>query len=162
MQPLDRLFRDTLQDVYYAELTVTAFLGRVSTEAQSPRLVNALRLQTDHAAAQMRGLDEVFVLVGERYNGRSCPAIDGIVEHATTQMKNFRDSRAIDPALGSATRALQTYEIARLDELLMWAMTLGHNGTIQLFQEILDEKKAADIQLEEIDDELSTMSIVVK
>ena len=77
---LDTLFHDTLKDIYYAERTILKALPKMARGAQSPKLKQAFEKHKDETQGQVERLQQVFEIIGKRAQGKTCPAIDGIVE----------------------------------------------------------------------------------
>ena len=59
----------------------------------------------------------------------------------------FDDPRVLDAALIAAGQAVEHYEITRYGTLIAWAKQLGRSDCAALFQQNLDEEKAADKKL---------------
>ena len=83
-------------------------------------------------AAPNSRLQEVFEILGKRAQGKTCPAIDGILEEGEEMLDEFKGQPALDAALVSAAQAVEHYEIARYGTLRRWAETLGMQDAAKL------------------------------
>ena len=77
---LDDLFYDTLKDIFYAEKKILKALPKMIRGAQSPDLKAAFEKHRGETEVQVERLQQVFDIIGKRAVGKTCAAIDGIVE----------------------------------------------------------------------------------
>jgi ferritin-like metal-binding protein YciE len=82
--------------------------------------------------------------MGKRASGKTCPAIDGLVEEGEEIMEEYKDSPAHDAGLVGAAQAIEHYEITRYGTLAAWARQLGNGDAERLLHETLEEEKRAD------------------
>ena len=86
----------------------------------------------------------MFEIFGKRAQGKTCPAIEGILEEGTDILDEFKDTAALDAGLVSAAQAVEHYEIARYGTLKRWAETLGMADAARLLGQTLDEESKTD------------------
>ena len=149
---LDDLFLDTLRDIYYAERQILKALPKMARGAQSDELRAAFEAHREETETHVERLQEVFELMGKRARGKTCPAIDGIIEEGEEIMASFKDSPALDAGLVSAAQAVEHYEITRYGTLKRWAEVLGMKEAAALLSKTLDEESATDEKLTGIAD----------
>lgn len=150
---LDDLFHDTLRDIYYAERQILKALPKMARGAQSDELRAAFEAHREETETHVERLQEVFELMGKRARGKTCPAIDGIIEEGEEIMASFKDSPALDAGLVSAAQAVEHYEITRYGTLKRWAEVLGMKEAAALLSKTLDEESATDEKLTGIADQ---------
>jgi len=92
-------------------------------------------------------LQQVFEIIGKRAQGKTCPAIDGIIEEGEEVMAEYKGTPALDAGLIAAAQAVEHYEITRYGTLMTWARRLGRPDCAAILAETLDEEKAADKKL---------------
>lgn len=146
MKTLAEAFHHTLQDIYYAEQSLTKALPNVSkaaTNAEFKALVDAHLKETKE---QVKLLDKVFASIGEKASGMKCDAIDGLIKE-TDGIIHEASGVALDASLIAAAQAVEHYEIARYGTLREWAKVLGHSEAHDLLSQILDMEKAANSKL---------------
>jgi ferritin-like metal-binding protein YciE len=92
-------------------------------------------------------LVEVFGIIDKKPQGKTCPAIDGIIEEGAEIMKDFKGTAALDAGLIGAAQAVEHYEISRYGTLKRWAQMLGHGNAVELLNETLEEEEQTDVDL---------------
>ena len=144
---LDDLFLDTLKDIYYAERKILKALPKMARGAQSDHLKKAFEKHKDETEGQVERLQQVFEILGKRAQGKTCPAIDGIIEEGEEIMEEFKDTPALDAGLVSAAQAVEHYEITRYGTLKRWAQMLGMDDAAKLLDQTLAEESKTDEDL---------------
>ena len=144
---LDDLFLDTLKDIYYAERKILKALPKMARGAQSDQLKLAFEKHKDETEGQVERLQQVFEILGKRAQGKTCPAIDGIIEEGEEIMEEFKDTPALDAGLVSAAQAVEHYEITRYGTLRRWAQMLGMDDAVKLLDQTLAEESKTDEDL---------------
>ena len=144
---LDDLFLDTLKDIYYAERKILKALPKMARGAQSDQLKKAFEQHKDETEGQVERLQQVFEILGKRAQGKTCPAIDGIIEEGEEIMEEFKDTPALDAGLVSAAQAVEHYEITRYGTLKRWAQMLGMDDAAKLLDQTLAEESKTDEDL---------------
>ncbi|SEH68156.1 ferritin-like domain-containing protein [Paracoccus alkenifer] len=141
---LDDLFHDTLKDIYYAERQILKALPKMARGAQSGELREAFEKHRDQTETHVERLQQVFEIIGKTPRGKTCPAIDGIIEEGDEVMAAFKGSPALDAGLIAAAQAVEHYEIARYGTLRQWAQDLGLRDAARLLDETLSEEAGTD------------------
>lgn len=144
---LDDLFHDTLKDIYYAERQLLKALPKMARAAQSEKLRDAFQTHRDQTETHVERLQQVFEIIGKAARGKTCPAIDGIIEEGEEVISDFKGSPALDAGLIAAAQAAEHYEISRYGTLRQWARQLGHDDAAKLLDQTLDEEAATDEML---------------
>ena len=147
---LENLFYDGLKDIYYAERKIVKALRKMSRGASSDQLKQAFDKHRDETEAQIERLQQVFELLGKRAVGKTCPAIDGILEEGEEILDEYKQSPALDAGLVAAAQAVEHYEIARYGTLKKWAETLGMEDAAKLLDETLQEESKTDEALSQL------------
>jgi ferritin-like metal-binding protein YciE len=144
---LDSLFHDTLRDIYYAEKKILRTLPKMAKGAQSRELKAAFEKHREQTEGQVERLDQVFEMIGKRAQGKTCPAIDGIIEEGQEIMEEYKDTPALDAGLLAAAQAVEHYEITRYGTLRRWAEMMGMPEAAKLLDETLQEESQTDEEL---------------
>ena len=147
---LKDLFYDGLKDIYYAERAILKALPKMARGAQDEQVKAAFQKHKEETQGHVERLQQVFEIIGKRAQGKTCPAIDGIIEEGEEMLDEFKGQPALDAALVSAAQAVEHYEIARYGTLRRWAETLGMNDAAKLLNQTLDEEAATDEALSQI------------
>ena len=141
---LDDLFHETLKDIYYAERKILKALPKMAKGAQSPELKAAFEKHRDETEGHVERLRQVFEIFGKRAQGKTCPAIDGIIEEGEEILDEFKGSPALDAGLIAAAQAVEHYEITRYGTLRRWAEELGMKDAAKLLAQTLAEESKTD------------------
>ena len=147
---LDALFLEALKDIYYAERKILRALPKMMRAAQSPQLKQAFQQHKDETEGHKERLDQVFEMIGRRPQGKTCPAIDGIIEEGEEVMDTFKGTPALDAGLVAAAQAVEHYEMARYGTLCAWAKVLGMDEAVQVLTQTLEEEKKTDEALTQL------------
>lgn len=149
---LDDLFHDTLKDIYYAERKILTALPKMAKAAQSAELKAAFEKHRGQTEGQVERLVEVFGIIDKKPQGKTCPAIDGILEEGGEIMKDYKGTAALDAGLIGAAQAVEHYEMSRYGTLKRWAEMLGHADAAELLNETLEEEEQTDVDLSALAD----------
>lgn len=148
---LEKLFLDSIKDIYYAEKALLKALPRMRKGTTSPELMAAFE---DHLAVtknQVLRLEQVFEALGEKAKGKKCEAIEGLVKEAESIIEDTDAGTATrDVGLILAAQKVEHYEIASYGGLKQLAVTLGHEEIAGLLEETLSEEKETDVLLTQI------------
>lgn len=147
---LNDLFLENLKDIYYAERKILKALPKMARGAQSEDLKAAFTSHAEETQVQIERLQQVFELLGKRAVGKTCPAIEGIIEEGEEVLETFKGSVAIDAGLVAAAQAVEHYEMARYGTLKAWAEVLGMDEAAALLDETLQEEMATDERLTDL------------
>lgn len=141
---MENLFYDGLKDIYYAEKKIVKALPKMAKGAQSEEVAQAFEKHKEESEVHIERLEEIFEIFGKRAQGKTCPAIDGIIEEGEEILEEFKDSPALDAGLIAAAQAVEHYEIARYGTLKRWAQVMGINDAAKLLEKTLKEESMTD------------------
>jgi ferritin-like metal-binding protein YciE len=83
-------------------------------------------------------------LIDAKPQGKTCPAIIGMIEEGQEVIEEYKATPALDAGLLAAAQSVEHYEISRYGTLKTWAEELGLDQVVQLFEATLREEKATD------------------
>lgn len=149
---LEELFHETLKDIYYAERKILRALPKMARGANSEELKAAFQKHEEETQVQVERLQQVFELIGKPARGKTCPAIDGIIEEGEEALQAFANSPALDASLIAAAQAVEHYEIARYGTLHRWAQVMGMKDAAKLLDQTLQEEGMTDESLTQLAD----------
>ncbi|MGD9478797.1 ferritin-like domain-containing protein [Shinella sp. G-2] len=147
---MEDLFLDGIKDIYYAERKIIAGLKKMIRGAEAEDLKAAFDKHLQETESQVERLVQVFELLGKPARGKTCPAIDGILEEGQEILEEFKGSPALDAGLIAAAQAVEHYEIARYGTLKSWAMQLGKSDVAKLLDQTLAEETKTDQALTQL------------
>ncbi len=150
METLQQLFEETVRDIYYAEKKILKALPKMAKKAASPNLASAFDAHVAETEGQVERLEQIFELLGKAARGKTCPAIDGIIEEGEEIMKEAKDdtvARRWDAGRGAGGRALRDF---RYGTLKAWARKLGMDEVVRVIETSLQEEKDTDAKLSDL------------
>ena len=115
----------------------------MAKNASSANLKEAL---TEHLAVtenQIKRLEQVFELIGEKAVAKKCEAMAGLIKEGEEIMEETEVGPVRDAGIIAASQKIEHYEIATYGTLCSFGKTLGENDAIDLLHETLVEEKDA-------------------
>ena len=147
----EELFVHELQDMYYAEQTLTKVLPKLASESTDRELSKAFTHHHAETKEQIENLEQVFENIGKPARGERCPGIEGIKEeHESFMQENSPTPALLDMHLTGAAARAEHYEIAAYTGLIEKARALGERESVKLLQENLRQEKEAAKKVESI------------
>src|SRR5690606_34073074 len=113
----DELFMSSLQDLYDAEKQILEALPKMAKQASSRELRQALERHQRETEGQIERLEDIFEMMDQRAKGKSCEAIEGLIEEGEEMMEETDDPEVRDAGLIAAEQAVEHYEIAKYGTL---------------------------------------------
>ncbi len=136
-----------MQDIYYAERQILKALPKMAKAAQNEELKQALMHHREETQGQVERLQKAFESIGRRAQGKTCEAINGLIEEGEEGIEEFPEGVVRDAGILANAQAVEHYEMARYGTIVAWAKACGQPEVAQLMQETLDEEKKADTLL---------------
>jgi len=148
---LEDLFLETLKDIFFAERQILKGLPKLAKAAADPKLREAFMHHREETEQQVDRLRQVFEIIGKRAQGKTCEAINGLLEESEELLElSPQPSPVRDAGLIAAAQAVEHYEMARYGALVAWAKALGNDQIAQLLHESLEEEKKTDTLLNQM------------
>lgn len=147
---LRELFVYELKDIYWAEKTLTKAIPKMIKNATSTELIDALSGHLKETTEQVKRLEEVFSLIGEKAVAIKCEAMIGLIAEAEEIMAGTEKGEVRDAGIILSAQKVEHYEIAAYGTLCSFAKTLKENEALALLEDTLDEEKGIDEKLTEI------------
>ncbi|MFC6489761.1 ferritin-like domain-containing protein [Nitratireductor sp. GCM10026969] len=152
---MNDLFHDTLKDIYYAEKKILKALPKMARGAESEEVRRAFEKHRDETEAQVERLEQVFEIIGKSAKGKTCPAIDGIIEEGAEILDEYKGAPAIDAGLVAAAQSVEHYEISRYGTLKRWAQLMKMDDAVKLLDQTLSEEIKTDEALTKVADKVA-------
>ena len=147
----EQLFEHELQDIYYAEKTLTKVLPTLAEEASDRELSRAFTTHLKETENQVANLEKIFRQLGKSPEAHPCAGIEGIKkEHDEFVKENDASSEMLDAFLTGAASRTEHYEIAAYTGLVGQARALKEREAVTLLQENLKQEKEALKKIETI------------
>jgi ferritin-like metal-binding protein YciE len=148
---LEKLFIDSLKDIYWAEKALTKALPKMQKAATTPELQQAIEEHLGQTMEQVSRLEQVFELMEEKAQAKKCDAMEGLIKEGESVIEETEDGTMTrDAGIIMAAQKVEHYEIATYGSLVSLAQTLGREDVAEILSTTLDEEKTTDQGLTEI------------
>ncbi|MHB8970764.1 MAG: ferritin-like domain-containing protein [Pirellulaceae bacterium] len=141
------LYVDELKDLYNAEHQILKALPKMATAASDEDLAKAFTEHLSQTKNQVARLDKIFKNLDISPKGKTCKAMQGLLEEGKEIIDEDADPTVKDAALIAAAQRVEHYEMAGYGCVRTFARLLGEDSAADLLQETLDEEGAADKKL---------------
>lgn len=141
----DDLFLHQLEDIYDAENQILKALPEMAKAADDKDLKKAFEKHLLQTEEQIKRLDEIFDLLGEKSKRIECKGMKGLLEEGKECLKIDSDMPGVkDAALIGAARKVEHYEIAGYSSLILLAQTVELDEAEELLSKNLKEEQQTD------------------
>ncbi len=89
---LNVLFYETLRDIYFAEKQILRALPKMAKASQSAELRQAFETHRDQTEGHVERLEQIFEIIDKPARGKTCDAINGILDEGKEIMEEFADT----------------------------------------------------------------------
>src|SRR5688500_14381355 len=86
-ESLEKVFEDTLKDIYWAEKHLTKALAKLSKAAYNEELKDAFNTHLEETERQITKLDKCFELLGQKAVAKKCEAMEGLIKEGEQQIE---------------------------------------------------------------------------
>jgi ferritin-like metal-binding protein YciE len=147
---LEDLFNEELRDIYDAERQLIKALPKMAKAATSDELRQAFEEHLDQTRGQVERLERVFEACGKKARGKTCEAMQGLIEEGENIIDADGEDMVRDAGLIAAAQRVEHYEMAVYGCLRTWASQLDKQEVVELLEQTLNEEKEADHKLTQI------------
>lgn len=148
---LEKLFHDSLKDIYWAEKALTKSLAKLMKKTTTEELRSAIGDHIEQTQGQVGRLEEVFELIEQKAQAKKCEAMEGLIKEAESIVEETEDGTATrDAGIIMACQKVEHYEIATYGSLVSIAHTLGLDEAANILEQTLEEEKETDAKLSEV------------
>jgi ferritin-like metal-binding protein YciE len=150
LDSFEDLFIDQLQDLYDAEQQIVKALPLMADAAHDQSLKSAFQQHLLESKNQVSRLEQIFQTLGRSAQGKTCAAMEGLVDEGSEVINASGDPDVKDAALIAAAQRVEHYEMAGYGTARAFAQRLGRDDAAQLLQQTLEEEKATDKKLTQL------------
>jgi len=142
------LFLDQLRDMYNAEGQLIKALPKMAKAASNPELRQGFEQHLEQTRGHYERLERVFEALGEKVRGKTCQAMEGLVEEGKEWLGEDATPEVMDAGLIGCAQKVEHYEIATYGCLVTWAKQIDlDDDAVAALQQNLNEEKATDEKL---------------
>ena len=150
LDTLKSLLEDQIKDLYNAENQLVKALPKMAKKATSEKLRAAFESHLEETRGHVDRLTAIAQILETKPGGKTCKAMQGLVEEGKEVLEEDGEDSVIDAALIAAAQRVEHYEISAYGSARAMAEQLGEPRIIRLLQSTLDEEAAADKKLSSI------------
>jgi ferritin-like metal-binding protein YciE len=154
LDSLKKLYIEELRDLYSAENQILKALPKMEKAATAPELKEAFRSHLEETKGQVKRLERIFEKLDESPKGKTCKAMEGLVEEGEELLKEKAEPAIRDAGLIAAAQRVEHYEMAGYGTVRTYARLLKETEAEELLQETLDEEGQADKKLNKLAESL--------
>jgi ferritin-like metal-binding protein YciE len=149
------LFYDELRDALSAERQLVAALPKMAEKASSEELAKAFKDHLSQTKKHVTRVEQAFEETGKAARAKTCDAMKGLVEEASSMMEEKAEPEVMDAALIACAQKVEHYEIATYGTLCTWARSLGYSNALKLLKQNIDEEEKADKLLSDLAEKIN-------
>jgi ferritin-like metal-binding protein YciE len=150
LETLHDLFVDELRDIYSAERQLVRALPKMAKAATSPELKQAIEEHLAVTEGQVSRLEQIFEQLAESPRGKTCRAMEGLIEEGEEIAHQKGDCDVIDAGIIGGAQKVEHYEIAAYGTARAHAQALGQGQMAGLLEQSLNEEEEADQTLSQL------------
>jgi len=154
LESLRDLYIEELRDLYSAENQLVKALPKMAKAASSPELQAAFTEHLEQTKGHVERLETIFKSLDASPKGKTCKAMEGLVEEGDEMRKEKGEAAVIDAGLIAAAQRVEHYEIAGYGTVRTYARLLKETQAANLLQQTLDEEGETDKKLTELAESL--------
>ncbi len=147
---LHDLYVEELKDLYSAEHQILKALPKMAKAASHEELAQAFKDHLAETKTQVERLEKIFKKLGVSPKGKTCKAMEGLLEEGQDVMAEDAEPAVLDAALIASAQRVEHYEMAGYGCVRTFARLLGYDEAADLLQETLDEEGSTDKHLTDL------------
>jgi ferritin-like metal-binding protein YciE len=148
---LEKLFTDSLKDLYWAEKHLVKELPKMQKAATTQELKNAIDQHIAQTEEHVARLEQAFEMTGHKPQAKKCDAMEGLIKEGQSIVEETEDGTMTrDAGIIMAAQKVEHYEIATYGSLVSIANTLGYADVAEVLGATLEEEKETDATLSAI------------
>ena len=124
LEDLQDLFVEELRDLYSAENQLIKALPKMAKAASAPVLKSAFSEHLKQSEGQVGRLEKIFERLDKKPKGKTCKAMEGLVEEGSEMIKEDAEPAVKDAGLIAAAQRVEHYEIAGYGTVVAYAKLL--------------------------------------
>ncbi len=140
LHTLQDLLAEELKDLYNAEKQLVKALPKMARAASNEELKQGFLEHLEETKGHVERLEKVFEMLKLPARGKTCHAMEGLIEEGSEAIENKAPDAIRDAQLIGSAQRIEHYEIAAYGTARAFAEALGEKQVAELLQETLDEE----------------------
>ena len=147
LQSMNDLMLEELREIYSAERLALRAYPRLRKVVTTPALRDAIEHHLEQTKEQVERLGRVFEMMDARPRGKTCHAMEGLLEEAQAHLEADLTPELMEVMLVADLQKVEHFEIAAYGSAKAHAEALGLSEAARLLEETLNEEKETDTLL---------------
>ena len=143
MESIEELFEHELNDILGGEQALVDALEQMAQESADRDIKKAYTQHRKETQGQIKRLEKIFRLLGQKPEPESCPGIEGLIKEKKAFMREKPTEELLEFFNVGAAQKVERYEITSYETLIDMADKLGLTDAVELLEENLQEEEAA-------------------
>lgn len=143
MSTIEELFEHELKDMYGAETSILNGLEQMASESSDRDIKRLFQQHRKETQGQLKRLDKVFRMLGQKAEAETCPGIEGLVKEKKAFMRERPTEDLLEFYNIGAAQKVERYEITAYENLIDMAEKLGISDAVELLEQNLQEEESA-------------------
>jgi ferritin-like metal-binding protein YciE len=156
---LKDLLIEEIKDLYSAENQLLKALPKMANAATNAELKAGFTEHLEQTRGHVARLEQAGELLGESLKGKTCKAMEGLVEEGEEAIESDAPDAVRDANLIGAAQRVEHYEIAAYGTAHAFAEKLGLGELAELLQLTLDEESETDEKLTALSDTVNDEAV---
>ncbi len=156
---LNKIFIDTIKDMYWAEKHLSKALPKMAKAAGSQDLKAGFTEHLEQTKGHISRLEKCFEVIGKKAQAKKCEAMEGLVKEGEEAIEEYKQGPGRDAALIVAAQKVEHYEISGYGSLHAFAGLLGYTEAADLLAQTLQEEKDTDVKLSDLSDNINQAAL---
>lgn len=156
---IEDVFIEQLRDLYSAEQQFIKALPKMAKAAHAESLKKGFEHHLDQTKKHVNRLEEIFEKLDKKPTGKTCRAMQGLVEESAEAIEENATVEAKDATLITAAQRVEHYEIAGYGSVRTYAKLLGYDQAEKTLQTILNEEAETDKTLTKLAESINVKAM---
>ena len=143
MQTIEELFEHELKDIYAGEQSLLDALEQMATESVDREIKRVFTQHRKETQAQIKRLEKVFKLLGQKPEAESCAGIEGLIKEKKLFMRARPSPELLEFFNIGAAQKVERYEITSYESLIDMADKLALAEAVELLEQNLQGEENA-------------------
>ena len=154
MESIRELLIEQMRDLYDAEKQLVKALPKMAKAASNDQLREAFQEHLEQTRGHVERMERAFQICDTTAKSKPCAGMRGLVEEGKETMEEDLAEPLADSAIICSAQKVEHYEIAGYGTLIAWANCIGLSDLAEIFEQTLEEEKAADEKLTQVAEEI--------
>lgn len=147
---MKELMLEELRELYSAERLALRAYPRMRKVIQTKSLREAVERHVEETQSQVERLGEIFEIMDSRTRGKTCHAMQGLIEEAQEHIDADLPPALLEVILVADLQKIEHFEIAAYGSARAHAEALGLDDAKELLEQTLNEEKHTETVLNRI------------